>query len=344
MKYISHKKLEEFCIHSLKNKNVRKDVIDHVTKSLIQTSLRGVDSHGIRLLPHYLDAIDSGRINTNPQYSFEQRSPSTAKLDGDHTFGHAAGKEAMEKAIAKAKETGIGAVAVYNSTHFGAAAFFSLIAADKDMIGMSFTHADSLMLTYNGKRPFFGTNPLCFAAPCDGEDPFCLDMATTRVTWNKIKEKKDENETIPKGWAVDKTGKETTDVEKVAYLIPIGDYKGYGLAMMIEILCSLLTSMPYGNDICRMYDDPIDKKRKLGHFFMAIDIECFEEKLRFKKRLKKMMDEVRKEPSMKGEKIMVPGDPEKKEMQIRLERGIPIDKVTLQKLCKIAKNISFELD
>lgn len=344
MKCISYRKLEEFCISSLKYKNVRSDVIDCVTKSLIQTSLRGVDSHGIRLLPHYLEAIDSGRINTNPQYIFEERSPSTAKLDGDHTFGHAAGKEGMEKAIAKAKETGMGAVAVFNSTHFGAAAFFSLVAADKDMIGISFTHADSLMLTYNGKRPFFGTNPLCFAAPCEREYPFCLDMATTRVTWNKIKKKMDEKQKIPKSWGVDKTGKETTDVEKVAYLLPIGDYKGYGLGMMIEILCGLLTSMPYGNNICRMYDDPIDKKRKLGHFFIAIDIECFEEKQRFKKRLKKMMDEVRKEPSKKGEKIMVPGDPEKKEMKIRLEKGIPLDKVTLQKLRQIAKNINFDLD
>jgi len=344
MKYISHKKLERFCRTTLEHRIVREDVINHVTKSLIQTSLRGVDSHGIRLLPHYLKAIEAGRINPDPQYKFKDTSPSTGKLDGDHTFGHAAGKEGMLKAIEKAKKTGIGSVVVYNSTHFGAAAYFSLFAAEKDLIGVSSTHADSLMLTYNGIRPFFGTNPICFAAPCKGEGPFCLDMATSRVTWNKIREKTDGKTKIPQGWGVDKNGTETTDPDKVAYLLPIGDYKGYGLSMMVEILCSLLTGMPYGRNICRMYDDPTDKKRKLGHFFMAIDIECFEKKEIFKKRLKKLMDEVRDEPPINKEsKIMVPGDPEKKVYEERIKIGIPIDKTTMQKFYKIAKNINFKL-
>ncbi len=344
MKYISHKKLRRFCDETLKNKNVRKDVRNAVTDSLIQTSLRGVDSHGIRLLPHYINAIDSGRINPKPKYKFEEKSPSTGKLNGDHTFGHAAGKEGMLKAIKKAKDTGIGIVVVYNSTHFGAAAYFSHLAAEKDMIGISSTHADSLMLTYNGTRPFFGTNPICFVAPCKDEKPFCLDMATTRVTWNKIREKEDKKEKIPKGWGVDENGVETIDPKKILYLLPIGDYKGYGLSMMVEILCSLLTGMPYGRDICRMYDDPIDKKRKLGHFFMAVNIDCFEGKEIFKERLKELMDKVRNESSKnKTKDVMVPGDPEKNQYKIRIEKGIPIDESTLQKFYQISKDISFNL-
>jgi len=343
MKYISHEKLEEFCRSSLKFKKVRKDVIDSVTKSLIQTSLRGVDSHGIRLLPHYLKAIDSGRINPNPKYKFIENSSSTGKLDGDHTFGHAAGEEGMKKAVSKAKKNGVGCVVVFNSTHFGAGAYFSLIAAEEEMIGISSTHADSLMLTYNGTRPFFGTNPICFAAPCKGEDPFCLDMATSRVTWNKIIKNREEKEKIPIGWGVNKNGLETTNPNEVSYLLPIGDYKGYGLSMVIEILCSLLTGMPYGREICRMYDAPIENKRMLGHFFMAINIESFEEKDDFKKRLKKLMDEVRTEPSKKGKEIMVPGDPEKKQYKIRIKKGIPVDNVTLQKFYEIAKITGYKL-
>jgi len=177
---VSHEVLKEFCKAALTKKNVRTDVIAHVSESLIQTSLRGVDSHGIRLLPHYLRAIDSGRINPKPSYNFTKTSNSTVKLDADHTFGHAAGAEGMLKAISLANKNGMGSIVVYNSTHFGAAAYFSLLAANQNMIGISFTHADSLMLSYFGKRAYFGTNPICFAAPCEGEEPFCLDMATSR--------------------------------------------------------------------------------------------------------------------------------------------------------------------
>jgi len=113
--------------------------------------------------------------------------------------------------------------------------------------------------------------------------------------------------------------------------------------MMIEILCSLLTGMPYGRDICRMYDAPIENKRMLGHFFMVIDIESFEDKNKFKKRLKKLMNEIRAEPSKKGKKVMAPGDPEKKQYKIRIKKGIPVDNVTLQKFYEIAKITGYRL-
>jgi ureidoglycolate dehydrogenase (NAD+) len=340
--FISHKTINEFCRRILAEKKVRKDVINHVSEALIQTSLRGVDSHGIRLLPHYLRALDSGRINPIPNYNFMRTSSATGKLDADHTFGHAAGSEGMLQAIALAKENGIGAVAVYNSTHFGAAAYFSLLAANQDMIGISFTHADSLMLSYNGKRPYFGTNPLCFAAPCEGEDPFCLDMATTTITWNKIIQRRATGEKIPEDWGCDSNGFVVAEPNKVVSLLPIGKYKGFGISMMIDILCSLLTGMPYGRGICRMYTDPIEKKRLLGHFFMAIDINCFEDITVFKKRLKMMMNEVRNEPPQNPKnKILVPGDPEKEAYAIRIKKGIPLDKVTMDVFKKLAGEIKF---
>lgn len=341
---VSHEVLKEFCEAALAKKNVKKDVIAHVSESLIQTSLRGVDSHGIRLLPHYLRAIDSGRINPKPSYNFTKTSNSTGKFDADHTFGHAAGAEGMLKAISLAKKNGMGSIVVYNSTHFGAAAYFSLLAANQNMIGISFTHADSLMLSYFGKRAFFGTNPICFAAPCEGEEPFCLDMATARVNRNKIIQYRDNGEKIPYGWGYDSNGIDTNDPEKVAFFASIGEYKGFGLSMTIDILCSLLSGMPYGRDICRMYDDPIEKKRLLGHFFMAINIDCFENVKVFRKRLKNMMDAVRNEPPMNPEnKVRVPGDPEKENYKIRIKNGIPLDKVTVEAFNKIANDIGFEL-
>ena len=162
-------KLQEFIKSVLLKAGVRNDVAEYVTEGLVQTSLRGVDSHGIRLLPHYINGVKGGRINPNPNYKFKQTSSSTGLLDADHTFGHAAGMEATKRAIELAHEAGTGHIAIYNSTHFGAAAYYALEIAKHDMVGMCFTNTDALVKTYAGKRPFLGNNPICFAAPCKEE-------------------------------------------------------------------------------------------------------------------------------------------------------------------------------
>lgn len=341
---VPSEKLKDFCIAVLKSRFVKDDVIYHVSESLIQTSLRGVDSHGIELLPHYIRAVDSGRINPNPTYNYRATAPSTGVVDADHTFGHAAGAEGMLKAVDLARTSGIGAVSVYNSTHFGAAAYFSLLASKQDMIGISFTHADSLMLSYSGVRPFFGSNPLCFSAPCEGEDPFCLDMSTTLVNWNKLRRYKGMGKDVPSDWACDTKGKPTTNPDDAVSLLPIGGYKGFGLSMMIDILCSLLSGMPFGRDIVKMYADPIEKRRHLGHFFMAIDIARFTDATMFKERLRMMMDEVRSEPAKNSTiPVMVPDDPEKAMYNLRSREGIPVAIETYENFKHISVDIGFEL-
>lgn len=316
---------------------MRSDVAADVAAGLIQASLRGVDSHGVRLLPHYLRALKAGRLNADPTYRFERTAPGVGRLDGDHTFGHAAGAEGMRHAIELARQTGLGTVAVYNSSHFGAAAYFALMAAEQDMIGFSFTHGDSLILGTGGRRPFFGANTICFAAPCEGEDPFCVDMATSLVTWNKILQFREQGKTIPSSWGVDEQGNDTQDAQQVVALHPIGGYKGYALSMMVEVLCSLLTGMPFGRHIIRMYADPLEKKRQLGHFFMAFRIDSFISLEEFKLRMQQMMDEVRSEPAKDPTvPIQVPGDPEKRVAQQRTKDGIPLSQAEFEALSRIS--------
>lgn len=321
---------------------VSKRISRYVVDGLIETSLRGVDSHGIRLMPHYVRAFQVGRINKNPKFSFKKTGYSTMLMDADHTFGITAGNIAMRKAINLAKKSGAGAIAVKNSSHFGAAAIYSLLAARKDMIGLSFTHVESLVLPYGGKKPFLGTNPICFAAPCQDEEPFCLDMATTQMSWNKLLMYRSQNKKLARGWAADRKGKECTDPEKATYLLPIGTYKGYGLALMIDILCSLLTGMPFGLHIKPMY--PLDKeKRFLGHFFMAIDIARFEEIDRFKQRLQDLINELRSIPSVAGfDKVRVAGDPEKESFKARSKKGIPVSEKELKSFIDLAKELQVE--
>lgn len=318
-------KLRSFVKNILLKANIRSDVAEYVAEGLIQTSVRGVDSHGVRLLAHYLEGVKKGRINPNPKYKFKKTSSSTGILDADHTFGHAAGMEAAKKAIALAKDAGTGHVAVYNSSHFGAAAYYALEIASHDMIGMSFTNTDALIKTYAGKRPFLGNNPICFAAPCKDEEPFCLDMATSITTFNKIKQLKEKGLRAPLGVGSNKDGVETVDPNEITMLSPIGGYKGYGLSLAIEILCSLLTGMPYGPHIPKMFEAPMDQKRFLGHFISAIRIDCFQDIDYFKERLARMLKEIRREPPLdKIIPIKVSGDPEKEIYKQRIKDGIPL--------------------
>ncbi|MCP4268642.1 MAG: Ldh family oxidoreductase [Candidatus Brocadiaceae bacterium] len=329
----------------LSNAGVRGDVSCHVSEGLVQASLRGIDSHGIRLLPHYLKGVEGGRINPKPDYKFEKTSTSTGKLDGDHTFGHAAGVEGMNKAIELATEAGTGNVAVYNSSHFGAAAFFALLAAKRDMIGMCFTNATPHVLTTGSNQAFFGNNPVCFVAPCDGEEPFCLDMATSAITFNRVIQHKESNSSIPTDSVADANGNPTTDPDKAKYLLPIGDYKGYGLSMMVDVFCSLLSGMPCGNDVSEMYSGKMSKRRYLGHFFTALRIDCFEEISVFKQRMAGMMKALRSEPRRDMDiPVQVPGDPEKKIAEIRTKEGIPVSKQLQDDFIQIGKNYKVDFN
>lgn len=299
---------------------VSKPVID----GLIETSLRGVDSHGIRLMPHYVRAAMNGRVNVNPTITCEQTSPTTVVVDADHTFGMTAASRGMENAVSMARESGMGAAAIRNSTHFGAAAIYALQAARQNMIGLSFTHSDALVVPHGGRTSFLGTNPICFAVPCDGEEPFCLDMATSVISWNKLMQHREAAQPLSPGWAADAEGRGCVDPLAAAGLLPIGGYKGYGLALMVEILCSSLTGMPFGPHISRMF--PLtEQKRHLGHFVVAIDISRFSPVSAFKARVRSMIGELRAMPPFEGvDHVRVAGDVEKEHWEERHRRGIPL--------------------
>lgn len=339
--FIRAGRLCDFITEALIKAGVRDDVAAYVAEGLVQTSLRGVDSHGIRLLPHYLKGVRSGRINPDPKYRFKKTSPSTGTLDADHTFGHAAGMEAAKRAMELARHGGSGHVAVYNSSHFGAAAYYALEIAKHDMIGMAFTNTDALVKTYAGRRPFFGNNPIAFAAPCKGEEPFCLDMATSVVTFNKIRQLRESGASAPKGAGANKDGIETTNAGEITMLLPIGGYKGYGLSMAFEILCGMLTGMPYGPHIPKMFEAPMGKKRRLGHFISALRIDCFQKPSVFKRRLWAMMNELRHEPRIdRAVPVQVAGDPEKRFKKERTKNGIPLSSAEFKEFKAIAAGCS----
>ena len=333
MNHLPHTEVLELLERVLARYAVRPEIGSHVARGLVESSLRGVDSHGVQLFPHYVEALKAGRINGDPDLQFDRESLVTATLDADHTFGHASGAIAMERAVALAKKTGAGFVSVRNSTHFGAAAYFGLMAARQDMIGLAFTHATPHMLYPEARTPTLGPNALCFTAPIEGEDPFCLDMATTTVTFNKLKMASESGNAIGADWGADEDGAPTTNPDRILHLLPIGGYKGYGLAMMLDIMCGMLSGMPVGRDVSAMYGVPLQQKRELGHFFGAIAIGAFEAVPTFKARMRAYCDAVRGQTMRASNGVaMVAGDPEKEAYKMRRRTGIPLSEVVYAKL------------
>lgn len=227
-------------------------------------------------------------------------------------------------------------IGVSNSSHPGAMASFALKAARLGYIAFAFTHADALTLSHDGKQPYFGTNPVCVAVPRMEEVPYCLDMATSMISWNNLLLHKSNNKPLTEALAADKDGQPTKDPQEAVCLLPACAYKGYGLASMVEILCSVFTGMAFGRDIPSMYKAPMDKPRHLGQFYLVMRSDGCIEKSEFLNMMQQMTDEVRKEPPQNGKKVMVAGDPQKYETTIRMKEGIPLDSVTLKEF----KNLS----
>ena len=291
---------------------------------LVHANLRGVDSHGVLRVEHYIKRIKEGGINIQPQLSESESSITTSTIDGDNGFGHYIGKRAMKSAIDKAKTGGIGAVAVKNSSHCGALSYFVNQAAEEDLIGIAMTHADKIVVPFGGAESFFGTNPIAFGFPANEEDPLILDFATSTVALGKILNARENGESIPSGWGVDENGNDTNNPNEVVSLTPFGGPKGYGLAMVVEIFTALLTGAAFGPHISKMYGD-YDKNRELGHFFMAIDPAKFVAADIFKSRLDQMMRELREAlPAGDTEQIFAPGDIEMKTVKEREQNGIPV--------------------
>jgi ureidoglycolate dehydrogenase (NAD+) len=345
MKKIKYDDLVFFTSSILKLAGLDDYSLNAVTTGLCETSLRGVDSHGVRLLPHYFNSAVSGRKNPNPKFKVTKTFPSIAHLDADSAFGHAAGMKAIDIAIEMANVQGIATVAVSNSSHPGAMASMALKAARKGYIAFAFTHADALILSHGGTRPYFGTNPICFAAPRKECEPYCLDMATSIVPWNRVLLNRNSNLPLEPGIAADELGNPTLDPHNASAVMPTGSYKGYALSSMVDILCGVYTGMAFGRAIPAMFTTEMTEQRKLGQFYMVMRCDGVISDKEFKHFMQQMTDEVRAEPAKDGGSVMLPGDPQITCANNRMQEGIPLDNSTLDAFIKMSQdnNIGLKL-
>lgn len=342
--------LQRFCREVFESFGVPEADANTAAEVLAFSDLRGIDSHGVARLITYVDMLDHGRINPTPTMSIVRQTGSTATVDGDNGLGLVVGPWANKLAINKAGEVGSGWVSVSNTNHYGAAGFYVGKAIDRGLIGWSMTNTTKLVAPLWGAERMLGTNPIAIGFPAD-PDPIVVDMATCAAAYGKIEIANRVDKPIPEGWAIGPDGLGTTDPAQMVNggaLLPLGSererggHKGYGLAVAVDLLCGVLSGANWG-PFCPPFalrqeipDRAVGKG--IGHFFGAMDIAGFIDPEEFRKQTADMIATLRAtKPAPGTSGPLIPGDPEREELAVRLEQGVPLVDPVIEDLHSIAK-------
>ena len=345
--WIDFDTMEHFMVDVFKGVGVPEEDARICAEVLITSDKRGIDSHGIgRLKPIYCDRIKEGIQNPVTNFEVVREGFTSAVVDGHDGMGHVIAKRAMSMAIDKAKKYGMGMVAVRNSTHYGIAGYYALMAIDAGMIGLTGTNARPSIAPTFGVENMLGTNPLTFGIPTDEEFPFVLDCATSIAQRGKIEVYDRLGKTLPEGWVIGEDGKPKTDSHQVlidlvkgtAALAPLGGigdelggYKGYGYATVVEILSAALQGGSFLKGLLGFAPDGKPQPYHLGHFFMAVNISEFADLETFKKTAGDILRALRKSKKAPGERrIYTAGEKEHLAWLERRDKGVPVN-VPLQK-------------
>ena len=333
--HIKSKELRQFCIKLLKRIKIDDESSNCIADLLVQANLRGFDSHGVVRLPTYLKRFSSIKWET-PRLMKDNGA--TGLMDGNNCMGQVCAARAMNLAIDKAEKYGIGVIGVRNSNHFGTAASYSMMAAEKRMIGFTFSNASPRLPPWGGIEPLLGNNPWSFAFPSDKGFPVVLDISNSVVAAGKIREALLKGELIPEGWAMDRNGNVTRNPEDAlnGLLLPIGGHKGYGITLVVDILSGILTGSGCANQIRGIEDT--NNSQKIGHLLGAIKIDNFIPIKEFLNRMDELIDLIKDSKRAQGvTEIFMPGEIEYQTSLERSRSGIPIPRKVLDKLNDLAE-------
>ncbi|MHB8772876.1 MAG: Ldh family oxidoreductase [Syntrophales bacterium] len=340
-----HDQLETFCTRVLEKLGVPRGEAEITAKSLVVANLRGVDTHGVLRLPLYAARLKSGSMAASVNLTTEKETLATALLDGHDGIGQVISYRAMEVAIRKARAAGVSYVAVKNSNHFGAAAFYPMMALEHDMIGVAFTNASPRLAPTGGVERLFGNNPWSIAVPAGQRPPVVLDMANSVVAAGKIRILKKEGKPVPAGWALNRDGEPTTDADEAltGILLAIGGYKGYGITLMVDLLTGVLADSNYGPRVKGLDQDA--EPAGTAHSFMAIQLAAFTDVAAFNARMEAYVDEIKASQKARGaEVIYVPGEPEHLRVRERMATGIPLQAKVAEELRAVGKELGVPVE
>ena len=340
--WIDFETMEQFMVDVFKGVGVPENDAEICAEVLITSDKRGIDSHGIgRLKTIYYDRINAGIQHPVTHFEIVKDGPTTAVVDGHDGMGHVISQKSMNMAIEKASEYGLGMVAVRNSTHYGIAGYYALMATGADMIGITGTNARPSVAPTFGVENMLGTNPLTFGIPTDEDFPFVIDCATSLTQRGKIEVYDRVGKDLPEGWVIDQSGATSTDshqilkdlVKGTAALTPLGGigeknagYKGYGYSTVVEILSAALQNGSYMKMLLG-WKDGERIPYHLGHFFIAINISSFIEPEAFKKISGDIVRSLRSSKKMPGaERIYTAGEKEHIAWLERKDKGVPVNR------------------
>ncbi|MDX2480161.1 MAG: Ldh family oxidoreductase [Desulfuromusa sp.] len=354
-KYVPAQVLRDQLILVFRSWGMGEEHINHAVEAMVAADLWGIDSHGISMLMQYEEMFRDGKLEMKSEPRIVRDSAVMALIDGAKGLGHIVATIAMNMAVDKCLAAGIGVVSVFNSTHFGAAGYYALKAAQRGVIGIVMTSTRSVLVVPTfGCEPVLGTNPIAFAAPTERNPPFLLDMSTSTVASNKVKVYELNNWDLPEGWVVDENGGAVSDpvearqISKKQHtggLTPLGgtrdlgSHKGYGLSVMVQILASTLAGASFSP--IRNNSQEKTEPENIGHFFLAIDPKAFRVPGAFENDLDQIIDILHSsQPVESGQPVLVAGDPESQTCEKRHHEGIPIPEKLMHQLRKVAERSS----
>jgi LDH2 family malate/lactate/ureidoglycolate dehydrogenase len=350
--------LREFCARVFMYFRVSKSDATQAADVLAAADLRGIDSHGVARMSSYVGLLSEGLVNPEPQVSLVRSTPSTATVDGDNGLGLVVGPRANQMAIDMAEKAGSGWVSVMNTNHFGIAGYYVLQTVARDMIGWAMTNSTAIVAPLWGIERMLGTNPIAVAFPGKNEPAIVIDMATCTAAYGKIEIALRKGEKIPVGWAIDNQGRATTqpaDVLAGGALLPLGSdrerggHKGYGLAVMVDLLSGALSGAnwgPFAPPFALRQTIPTRSVGKgIGHFFGAMRIDGFIDADAFKSQVDEYIHVFRAtKPAPGTSGPLIPGDPEREAERTRRDKGVPLILPVVDELRGISKRTGIPFD
>jgi LDH2 family malate/lactate/ureidoglycolate dehydrogenase len=337
--------LRKFCRELASGGGAPSTASELIAESLVASNLRGVDSHGVSLLPYYLAQWSHRDVDIHATGRIASESGPCMTFDGENAIGQLVAAACCDHATRLADQFGAGVVTARESNHFGAAAFWAQRISAGRRIAIVLCNASSLVPPWQGREGRLGTNPICMAVPGGEEPAWLLDMATTTVAANKIfKAFNNRTPSIPSGWAMDKEGVPTTDTDAAYHglLMPLGGYKGSGLAVLVEILCAVLSGSAISTEMggIRFHGKPV----RVGQFYLAIDVARFMPLENFASRMDQLIRVLKSSAPAKGySEVLVANDPERRMEAERFATGIPLDSGTWDRLAKYAHELNVPL-
>lgn len=324
--------LHDFCHAAFVAIGASEETADAASRSMMHGTTLGVDSHGVRLLPHYLKALQGGRLNRTPQLRKAGGFGAVEVLDGDNAQGALPTFRAMDRAVDLAGSFGLGAVTIRNSSHFGPGGAYSLAAARRGFIGVAFCNSDSFVRLHDGAMRFHGTNPISVSVPVAEGEPWLLDMATSAIPYNRVQLYQSLGVELPEGVASDTHGVDTRDAHRADMLAPLGGafgFKGAALAGVVEIFSAVLSGMTLSFDIPPMGGPDFSTPRAMGAFVLALNPDAFLDRPQFEAGMRRYVETLRTSPAREGARVMAPGDREWQVAAQRRAEGVTLDPVTL---------------